>query len=69
MATGFDYMYKFVENISCGDGSAQYRITGQDITSEHRHNYAKVTAECPTTHDRRLFYFDVTYIFTKAPDR
>ncbi|MBV8083156.1 MAG: hypothetical protein JO293_04005 [Candidatus Eremiobacteraeota bacterium] len=69
MATGFDYMYKFVENISCGDGSSQYRITGQDITSEHRHNYAKVTAECPTTHDRRLFYFDVTYIFTKSPDR
>ncbi|MBV8172404.1 MAG: hypothetical protein JO219_10800 [Candidatus Eremiobacteraeota bacterium] len=69
MATGFDYIYKFVENISCGDGSSQYRITGQDITSEHRHNYAKITAECPTTHDRRLFYFDVTAIFTKSTER
>jgi hypothetical protein len=69
MASGFDYMYKFVENVSCADGASQYRITGQDITSEHRHNYAKVTAECPTTHDRRAFYFDVTAVFTKSTDR
>src|SRR5215469_4037820 len=69
MATGFDYIYKFVENISCGDGSSQYRIINQDITDEHRHNYAKITAECPTTHDRRLFYFDVTWIFTKSSER
>ncbi|HME81610.1 MAG TPA: hypothetical protein VKF82_05995 [Candidatus Eremiobacteraceae bacterium] len=69
MATGFDYMYKFVENVSCAGGASQYRVTGQDITSEHRHNYAKVTAECPVGHDRRAFYFDVTYIFTKSPER
>ena len=65
MATGFDYMYKFIENIGCGDGG-QYRVTGQDLFSQQRHNYAKVTAECSTTHDRRAFFFDITYIYTKS---
>jgi hypothetical protein len=65
-ATGFDYIYKFVENIGCGDGTAQYRIIDQNILSENRHNYARVIAECPQTHDRRAFYFDITYIFTRS---
>jgi hypothetical protein len=65
-ATGFDYIYKFIENIGCGDGSAQYRVVDQSISSENRHNYAKVIGECPTTHDKRAFYFDITYIFTRS---
>ena len=65
MATGFDYIYKFIENIACGD-SGQYRVTGQDLFSQQRHNYAKVTAECSTTHDKRAFFFDITYIFAKS---
>jgi hypothetical protein len=65
-ATGFDYMYKFIENINCGDGSAQYRVVDQSISSENRHNYAKIIGECPTTHDQRAFYFDITYIFTRS---
>src|SRR5271166_1095960 len=64
-ATGFDYIYKFIENIACGDGSAHYDVADQTISSENRHNYAKVIGECPTTHDRRAFYFDITYIFTR----
>jgi hypothetical protein len=70
MASGFDYIYKFIENVSCAGGVGQYRITGQDLFSEHRHNYAKVSAQCSTTPtDKRAFYFDVTYIFTKSSER
>lgn len=69
MASGFDYMYKFIENISCGESAGQYRITAQDLFSEHRHNYAKITAQCSTSSDKRAFYFDVTAIFTKSSDR
>ncbi len=69
MASGFDYVYKFIENVSCANGAGQYRITGQDLFSEHRHNYAKVTAQCSTGTDKRAFYFDVTYIFTKSTER
>ena len=65
MATGFDYIYKFIENIACADGG-QYRITGQDLFSQSRRNFAKVTAECSTSHDKRAFFFDITYIFTKS---
>lgn len=65
-ASGFDYMYKFIENINCGDGSAQYRVVDQSISSENRHNYARIIGECPTTHDQRAFYFDITYIFTRG---
>lgn len=65
MATGFDYIYKFIENIGCADGG-QYRITGQDLFSQSRRNYAKVTAECSTSHDKRAFFFDITYVFTKS---
>ncbi len=64
---GFTYIYKFVENIPCADGNSQYRIADQVIFSENRHNYAKVTGECPVGHDRRAFFFDITYIFTRAP--
>jgi|SRR5580704_1935211 hypothetical protein len=70
MASGFDYIYKFIENVSCADGAGQYRITGQDLFSEHRHNYAKISAQCSTSPtDKRAFYFDVTYIFTKSSER
>ena len=65
-ATGFDYMYRFIENIACADGSAQYRVVDQSILSENRHNYARVIGECPPTHDKRAFYFDITYIFTRS---
>ena len=65
MSTGFDYIYKFIENIACGDGG-QFRVTGQDLFSQSRRNYAKVTAECSTTHERRAFFFDITYIFTRS---
>ena len=65
-ATGFDYMYKFIENIECGDGSAHYAFVDQSILSQNRHNYAKIIAECPPTHERRAFYFDITYIFTRS---
>ena len=64
MGTGFDYMYKFIESIACDGG--QYRVTGQDLFSQSRRNYAKVTAECSTTHERRAFFFDITYIFTRS---
>jgi hypothetical protein len=65
-ATGFDYIYRFIENISCGDGASQFRIAGQDLMSANRRNYAKVTAECPTTHERRAFFFDITYLFARS---
>jgi len=64
-ATGFDYMYKFIESIECG-GSAHYNFVDQSIISQNRHNYAKIIAECPPTHERRAFYFDITYIFTRS---
>jgi len=65
-ATGFDYMYKFIEAIECGNGSAHYTFVDQSILSQNRHNYAKIIGECPPTHERRAFYFDITYIFTKS---
>jgi hypothetical protein len=65
-ATGFDYIYKFIENIGCADGSAQYRVVDQTFLDENRHNYARVIGECATTHERRAFYFDITYIFTRS---
>lgn len=65
-ASGFTYIYTFIQDIECGDGTAHYVVVDQTLSSQNRHNYAIITAECPTTKDRRAFYFDITYIFTRG---
>lgn len=68
-STGFIYIYRYVESLPCGDGSADWRVVNQDILFENRRNYAKVVGECPTTHERRTWYFDITLWFTRGDIR
>ncbi len=67
--TGFIYIYRYIESLPCGDGSTSWRVADQSILFENRRNYAKVTAECPATHERRAWYFDITLWFTRADER
>lgn len=59
------FEFSFVRRIACGAGD-YWSPTGETIFNARRHNYSKIDAECPSTGEKRSFYFDITAVFGKA---
>jgi len=59
------FEYTFIRRIACGSGD-RWSPTGQTVVNTHRHNYLKIDAVCPSTHEERSFFFDITAVFGRA---
>jgi hypothetical protein len=59
------FEYTFVRRIACGVDD-HWSPLGETIFNGHRHNYSRIDAECPSTGEKRSFYFDITAVFGRA---
>jgi hypothetical protein len=59
------FEFTYVRRIACG-ANDRWSPLGETILNAHRRNISRVDAVCPSTGERRSFYFDITDVFGRG---
>ena len=60
-----EFEYTYVRAIGCGSSDHWSPVT-ETIFNAHRRNYSRIEAVCPSTGEKKSFYFDITLVFGRA---
>ncbi len=59
------FEYTYVRAMPCGTDD-RWSPMSETILNEHRRNYSRIDAVCPSTGQTKSFYFDITAVFGRA---